>query len=279
LSILDLKPGRPVRRSIGGAPEGQDARILANLAAMAGPAGLIHVTTDDARAARLADAVGFFAPAVDVIVFPAWDCLPYDRVSPNPDIVSRRIDALGRLLAPSPAPRLCITTVNAALQRVMPRESLAGSTFRARKGERVDVARLQSFLAHNGYVRAQTVREPGEFAIRGGIIDLFPPGTEEPLRLDLFGDTLESIRAFDPETQRSTKQLKGVDLLPVSEVLLDPDSISRFRSGYLARFGAAGDDPIYAAVSDGARRAGMEWIDVRSFHRPARVTGGEPSRP
>jgi transcription-repair coupling factor (superfamily II helicase) len=266
LSTLDLKPGRPVRRSIGGAPEGQDARILANLAAMAGPAGVIHVTTDDARAARLADAVAFFAPAVDVIVFPAWDCLPYDRVSPNPDIVSRRIDALGRLLAPSSAPRLCITTVNAALQRVMPRESLAGSTFRARKGERVDVASLQSFLAHNGYVRAQTVREPGEFAIRGGIIDLFPPGTDEPLRLDLFGDELEGVRAFDPMSQRTTEARDGFEMRPMAEVFLDEPSIARFRAGYREQFGAVlDDDPLYEAVSAGRRYGGVEhWMPL--FH-------------
>ncbi len=266
MPTLDLKPGRPVRRLIGGAPEGQDARILANLAAVAGPAGLIHVTTDDARAARLADAVGFFAPAVDVVLFPAWDCLPYDRVSPNPDIVSRRIDALGRLLAPAAGSRLCITTVNAAVQRTMPRASLTGSTFRARKGERVDVDRLQSFLATNGYVRAQTVREPGEFAIRGGIIDLFPPGTEEPLRLDLFGDELEGVRAFDPMSQRTTEARDGFVLRPMAEVFLDEASIARFRAGYREQFGAVlDDDPLYEAVSAGRRYGGVEhWMPL--FH-------------
>lgn len=266
MATLDLKPGRPVRRLVGGAPEGQDARILANLAAVAGPAGLIHVATDDARAARLADAVGFFAPAVDVVLFPAWDCLPYDRVSPNPDIVSRRIDALGRLLAPATGSRLCIATVNAVVQRTMPRASLTGATFRAHKGERVDVDRLQSFLATNGYVRAQTVREPGEFAIRGGIIDLFPPGTEEPLRLDLFGDELEGVRAFDPMSQRTTEARDGFVLRPMAEVFLDEASIARFRAGYREQFGAVlDDDPLYEAVSAGRRYGGVEhWMPL--FH-------------
>lgn len=266
MSTLDLKPGRPVRRLVGGAPEGQDARILANLAAVAGSAGLLHVATDDARAARLAEAVAFFAPAVDVVVFPAWDCLPYDRVSPNPDIVSRRIDALGRLLTPPTGPRLCITTVNAVVQRVMPRGSLADSTFGARKGGRVDVDRLQAFLATNGYVRAQTVREPGEFAIRGGIIDLFPPGTDEPLRLDLFGDELEGVRAFDPMSQRTTEARDGFVLRPMAEVFLDEASIARFRAGYREQFGAVlDDDPLYEAVSAGRRYGGVEhWMPL--FH-------------
>ena len=119
------------------------------------------------------------------------------------------------------------------------------------------MAELERYFAVNGYHRASTVSERGEFAIRGGVIDVFPPGADEPVRLDLFGDTLESIRAFDRETQRSTRQLKQVDLLPVSEALLDADAVARFRKGYVAAFGAPGDDPLYAAVSEGGapRRA------------------------
>ena len=95
------------------------------------------------------------------------------------------------------------------------------------------------------------------------MIDVFPPGADEPVRLDLFGDTLESIRSFDPETQRSTRQIKAVDLPPVSETLLDEAAIARFRSGYLSAFGAPGDDPLYATVSEGGRRAGMEhWLPL-----------------
>ena len=125
------------------------------------------------------------------------------------------------------------------------------------------MAHLERYFAVNGYSRASTVSERGEFAIRGGVIDVFPPGAEEPVRLDLFGDTLESIRAFDPETQRSTRQLQSVELLPVSEALVDAEAISRFRAGYLAAFGAAGDDPLYATVSEGGRRAGMEhWLPL-----------------
>jgi transcription-repair coupling factor (superfamily II helicase) len=127
----------------------------------------------------------------------------------------------------------------------------------------VKVPDLERYFSVNGYVRASTVSERGEFAIRGGVIDVFAPGTEEPVRLDLFGDGLESIRAFDPETQRSTRQLQAIDLLPVSEVLLDEAAISRFRRGYVAEFGAPGEDALYASVSEGQRRAGVEhWLPL-----------------
>ncbi|HYE48149.1 MAG TPA: transcription-repair coupling factor [Azospirillaceae bacterium] len=253
---------------VGGAPEGHDARVLAELAAGAGAKGLIHVALDDSRMARLAEAVAFFAPGLEVVPFPAWDCLPYDRVSPNGDIVARRIDALTRFMEPrkDAKPFLVLTSVNAVLQKVPPRLSFRNATFRARVGGRVNVDELQRFLAHNGYTRAQTVREPGEYAVRGGIIDLFPPGTPEPLRLDLFGDELDGVRAFDPMTQLTTEKRDGVDLKPMSEVFLDEASVQRFRTGYRELFGAVtGDDPLYEAVSAGRKQAGMEhWLPL--FH-------------
>ena len=264
---LDLDPARPRRVIIGGAPEGHDARILAELAARR-PAGLLHVALDDARAARLAEAVAFFAPAVETVFLPAWDCLPSDRVSPNPEIVALRVEALTRLLEPRPAgrPLLVLTTVNAVLQRLPPREVLAGASYAVKPGQRVDLEAMQAFLARNGYRRAQTVREPGEFAVRGGIVDLFPPGTAEPLRLDLFGDELEGVRAFDPLSQRTTGTRDAVVLRPMSELFLDRESIARFRSGYREQFGAVtGGDALYEAVTAGRKHDGMEhWLPL--FH-------------
>lgn len=261
-------PGRVV---LGGTPDGQDARVLADLARLSGAPGLLHVATDDQRAARLAAAVGFFAPKVEVMVFPAWDCLPYDRVSPNPDVSARRLDVLTRLADRLAGDRvagawLVIATVNGLLQRVPAPDDLAGSGFTAEIGDVIDLEGLQAFLGRNGYGRAQTVREPGEFAIRGGIIDLFPPGSEEPVRLDLLGDELEAVRGFDPLSQRTTGEKVGVTLKPMAELRLDAESIARFRSGYRGLFGAVvGEDPLYEAVSAGRRHAGMEhWLPL--FH-------------
>jgi transcription-repair coupling factor (superfamily II helicase) len=231
---------------------------------------VLHVARDDARMASVAEAVAFFAPALRVLTVPAWDCLPYDRVSPNGEVVSRRIDALAELAAgsgPSHADggRVVLTTVNAVLQRVPARSAFAGASFAAQVGDRLGVEALLAFLGRDGYRRAETVREPGEYAVRGGIVDLFPPGTAEPLRLDLFGDTLEAIRSFDPMTQISAGRLERFVLKPVSEVLLDDAAIARFRTGYRELFGAVKDDPLYEAISAGQRYAGLEhWLPL--FH-------------
>ena len=157
-----------------------------------------------------------------------------------------------------------MTTVNALVQRVPPRRLFDGRVLTLRTGGRVGLDRLQSFFRNNGYIRTDTVRESGEFAIRGGIVDLFPAGAAEPLRLDFFGDTLESIRSFDPLNQRSTGKLDEAALRPVSEVLLDEDAVRRFRSRYREQFGATGtDDPLYELVSAGRRYPGMEhWLPL-----------------
>ena len=253
--------------TIAGAPEGVDALVLAELARAAPDRDTLHIARDEHRLTRLADALAFFAPEVQVIAFPAWDCLPYDRVSPNAECVSRRVDALTRLVADrDDGPRLVLTTVSAATQRVPPRTSMIDAAFRARVGETVSPEPLIQFLERNGYHRAETVREPGEYAVRGGILDVFPPGTEMPLRLDFFGDVLETVRSFDPLTQRSADVRGDVVLKPVSEVPLDKQSITRFRTAFRELFGSAGEtDPLYAAISEGRRHMGMEhWLPL--FH-------------
>ncbi|MFL5297284.1 MAG: transcription-repair coupling factor [Phenylobacterium sp.] len=254
----------PGRLDLIGAPEGFDALVMADV--VRARKGLsVFVARDGARLSAFTDAFRFFAPQVEVLTFPAWDCLPYDRVGPSAGVAAQRMTTLSQLAAglDEKTPRLLVTSVPALVQRAPPQSAVKRASYSARVGNMVEIADLEAYFAVNGYQRASTVSERGEFAIRGGVIDVFPPGADEPVRLDLFGDTLESIRAFDPETQRSTKQLKDVSLLPVSEALLDKDAVSRFRSGYLAAFGAAGDDPLYATVSEGGRRAGMEhWLPL-----------------
>jgi len=249
---------------LSGAPEGFDALVLADVARARG--GLsVFVARDASRALAFTEAMAFFAPEIEIISFSGWDCLPYDRVGPSAATSAARMATLTRLAQglEGAAPRLLVTTATALMQRVPPRDVVARGGYRTGVGARVDVPDLERYFAINGYQRASTVSEHGEFAIRGGVIDVYPPGAEEPVRLDLFGDTLESIRGFDPETQRSTRQLKAVSLPPVSETLLDPAAIARFRTGYLAAFGAPGDDPLYATVSEGGRRAGMEhWLPL-----------------
>ena len=254
------------RIQIAGAPEGLDARLLAELAG-ARNGGVLHLARDDARMARLVQQVRFFAPALDVLTFPAWDCLPYDRVSPNVEVVSRRVDALSRLAERRRgAGRLVVATVNAAVQRVPPRGAFKDANFALVKKTRIDQSALAGFLEANGYTRAETVREPGEYAFRGGLIDLFPTGLAEPVRVDLFGDEIEGMRAFDPLTQRSARALERVELKPVGELNLTPAAIAMFRTGYRERFGAITEgDLLYQSVSEGRRQPGMEhWLPL--FH-------------
>ena len=191
-----LKPGRV---TLAGAPAGHDARVLAEIASRSLGQPIIHVALDDMRAAVLADALAFFAPDCEVVTFPAWDCLPYDRISPRSDIAGERLTALTRLRRPFKQPCIVLTTVNAVVQKTLPADVMQTASLSASKGDELPVEVLRQFLAANGYTSAGTVREPGEFAVRGGIVDLFPPGYDAPLRLDFFGDEIESIRVFDPD--------------------------------------------------------------------------------
>ncbi|MAM24891.1 MAG: transcription-repair coupling factor, partial [Rhodobacteraceae bacterium] len=246
---------------LSGTPEGYDAKAILDEMARA-DAPVLHVARDDKRMAAMQAALRFFAPSMPVVVFPGWDCLPYDRVSPNADISAQRMATLAALVHGMPEKFLLLTTLNAATQRVPARDVLRDAAFSARVGDRVDEAGLRQFLVRMGFTQSPTVMEPGDYAIRGGIIDIYPPGDLGPVRLDFFGDVLDGARRFDPATQRTTEKLDQVELAPVSEVILDEAAITRFRQNYRIEFGAAGtDDPLYEAISAGRKHQGAEhWL-------------------
>ena len=257
---------RPPHRSgagvIHGAPAGIDARILAALSA---EGDVIHVAADDRRLSQIASLVRFFRPDAALLRFPAWDCLPYDRASPHADILAARASTLARLAGRSGGkPRLIVTTVSAALQRVPPAEAFHKSLVALQKGQRTPMAAVLRYLRRQGYRRVGTAREPGEYALRGGLLDIYPPGLDYAVRLDFFGDDLEAIRRFDPLTQRTIRASGRVVLRPVSELVLTDRRITRFRDSYRAAF--SGDptrDPLYEAVSAGQAFPGMEhWLPL-----------------
>ena len=252
----------PGQRIVYGVPDGVDALFLAETAQKSEM--LVYVARDDALAARMVENLGFFAPDLPVLDFPAWDCLPYDRVSPNVDVVARRIDTLTRLVSAQRG--IVVTSVAAILQRVPPRKVFEKATFHAAVGHSTSLQGLLAFLEGNGYSRTDTVMEPGEYAVRGGIVDLFAPGLIEPVRLDFFGDDVDAIRSFDPLTQISTGQITELMLTPVAEILLDAASMARFRTSYREKFGIpASNDPLYESISSGMRFIGMEhWLPL--FH-------------
>ncbi|HTT48040.1 MAG TPA: transcription-repair coupling factor, partial [Pseudolabrys sp.] len=254
--------------------DGAEGLVLADLAravaarADAPAISLAVICRDGQRMAALSRALAFFGPDVLTMEFPAWDCLPYDRVSPHAGVVAQRMTALSRLarVKGRDKPSVLLTTINAALQRVPAREFVATHALSVAPGNVIGMAGIVTWLELNGFTRASTVREPGDYAVRGGILDLFPPGMDMPVRLDFFGDALETIKTFDAQTQRSETPLRGLDLVPVAEFQLVTETIRRFRTGYVKEFGAAApDDLLYEAVSEGRRYPGMEhWLPL--FH-------------
>jgi transcription-repair coupling factor (superfamily II helicase) len=262
-------PGAAVgRETLTEVPDALVPRVLAELVSEAeGTQLLVHVARDDRRLEALAEGLAFYAPQVRLIAFPAWDTVPYDRIGPNSEIVARRMAALARLAAaPLRGPTLLLTTVNAILQRVPARQFIRRSLKNIAAGQRIDRNELIARLDLLGYQRTGLVVEPGEYAVRGGIVDLYPPGRQSPVRLDFFGDTVEHIKAFDPETQRTGRIVQRLTVMPVSEVAFGPAAERQFRASYVAAFGPApADDALYAAVSAGQRYPGMEhWLAL--FH-------------
>ena len=249
--------------TLAGVPGGFLPSLLADLA-RAAPARAVFVASDEQAMRAIAATASYFAPELEVVQFPAWDCLPYDRASPSLRVMAERIAALHRLQAKAKGPQLLLTTVNAATQRVLTPFRIRQLIATLAPGERIDRESLAQLLQANGYMRTETVHDQGDYAVRGGIVDLFPSGEDQALRLDFFGDEIESVRTFDPADQRTTGRIDGFTLLPASEALLDPDSVKRFRTRYRDTFGAtATGDPLYQAVSDGRRMAGMEhWLPL-----------------
>jgi transcription-repair coupling factor (superfamily II helicase) len=254
--------------TIYGVPEGEDARYLADLAresfdALRQP--VVHIAVSDERAAMLQDLWTFWNPELVVHVLPAWDCLPYDRVSPQADILAARARFLVQAAQQDriTKPTIILTVAHAVTQRLPDPALFAGASLDLHKGGTIKRARLQEFFSRNGYNRADTVREIGEYAIRGGIIDLFPAGEERPIRLDMFDDDIEQMKFFDPLTQGSAEEVTHIALTPLSELLLNDETISRFRQGYRAHFGVSSDDPLFEAISAGHRYSGMEhWLPL-----------------
>ncbi len=255
---------------VAGTPEGMDALFLARLLGLKdGPNSLLHIARDDNRMSNLIDLVAFFSPDTEILAFPAWDCLPYDRVSPNPHISANRMTTLHRLTQPliTGKKRLVITTINAVTQMVPERDRLSGLSFTAKVNGHINVDNLIAFLTRNGYARSSTVMEHGDFAVRGSLVDIYPSGQTNPIRIDLWGDVIESIKIFDPISQRTEKATDNITLAPMSEVILDEDSIRRFRGAYVRQFGTVlNQDPLYEAVKEGRKHQGMEhWLPYFYF--------------
>lgn len=249
---------------VSNAREGVDARFLAETARKT--ENLLVIARDAQRGDVIKKLVRFFDPSLECLVLPAWDCLPYDRVSPSTTAMAARMKTLLALTRPSKAPaRLLICSANALIQKLPPVQAIKAGHLRLAAGQSTERDTLLGFLNRNGYGRTGTVMEAGEYAIRGGLMDIFPTGSSVPVRLDFFGSVIETIRTFDPATQRTKERCKAVTLRPVSEVMFDEVALENFRQGYLRNFGAVTDDPLLESVTSGRSFPGMEhWLPL--FH-------------
>jgi transcription-repair coupling factor (superfamily II helicase) len=254
--------------TLAGVPAGFLPWLAADLARAVHGSGkggrAVVIAADEAAMRALAETAPLFAPEVEILTYPGWDCLPYDRGSPALRVMAERLATLSALQAARHGPQLLVTTASGASQRALTPFRIRQLTRRIAEGERVERETLVEQLNALGYQRTDTVAEHGEYAVRGSLIDLFPAGEEQALRLDFFGDEIDSVRRFDPADQRSTDRAEAFTLMPASEALLDAESIKRFRSSYREKFGATStQDPLYQALSSGRRMAGMEhWLPL-----------------
>ncbi|MGH6706351.1 MAG: CarD family transcriptional regulator, partial [Sphingomicrobium sp.] len=261
-----LRADKPL--TLAGVPAGFLPWLAGDLARAVHGAGkggrAVIIAADEAAMRALADTVPVFAPEVEVLTLPAWDCLPYDRASPALRVMAERLATLQALQDKRNGPQLLIATENAATQRLLTPFRIRQLTRKLAEGERIERDRLVELLVANGYQRTDAVYDAGEFAVRGSIVDLFPAGEQSALRLDFFGDEIETMRRFDPADQRTTGKAEAFTLMPASETLLDEETIKRFRARYREQFGAnATGDPLYQAISEGRRLAGMEhWLPL-----------------
>ena len=278
-----IAPGK--RYTLPRPPGSADALLLARHAQAQAAEGrvLAVVTADPADALRLEDELRFFAPALRVVVFPDWETLPYDAFSPHQDLVSQRLDALWRLhrstrATPKPgdaeadAQRVDVLLVAAAtaLQRLAPPAFLAAYTFDLRQRQRLDEAGLKAQLSLAGYSHVSQVVAPGEYAVRGGLIDLYPMGSPVPYRVDLFGDEVDSIRVFDPDTQRSLYPVPAVRLLPGREFPLDEAARTAFRARWRERLdGDPTRSRLYKDIAQGLAGGGIEYYLPLFFEQTA----------
>ncbi|HXD35953.1 MAG TPA: transcription-repair coupling factor [Rhodanobacter sp.] len=260
-------PTTPRQRRYWASPHGSARGLLLAEAARSHPGLLVVVARDTQRAQALESELAIFADDLPVLQFPDWETLPYDAFSPHPEIVSQRIATLYRL--PGVQRGVLVVPVATLMQRIAPRSHITGSSLMLAKGQKLDFAGEQRRLEASGYRHVPQVAEPGDFAVRGALLDIFPMGTAEPYRIELFDDEVDSIRSFDPETQRSQQQVDSVELLPAREFPLTDEAARRFRGNLRERFPIdVRRCPLYQDMKEGVTPGGIEYYLPLFFDEP-----------
>jgi len=261
-------PTTPKQRRYWTPPHGSARALLLAEAARTHEGLLVVVARDTQRAQALESELKIFAGGLPVLHFPDWETLPYDAFSPHPEIVSQRIATLYQL--PNVKRGVLVVPVATLMQRIAPRSHITGSGLVLAKGQKLDLAGEQRRLEASGYRHVPQVAEPGDFAVRGALLDIFPMGTAEPYRIELFDDEVESIRSFDPETQRSQQQVDKVELLPAREFPLTDEAAKEFRGNLRERFPIdVRRCPLYQDMKEGVTPGGIEYYLPLFFQQTA----------
>ena len=261
-------PSSPKQRRFWTPPHGSARALLVAEAARSHDGLLVAVTRDTQRAHALEDELRMFAGTLPVLHFPDWETLPYDVFSPHPEIVSQRIATLYQL--PSVKRGVLVVPAATLMQRIAPRAHIAGAGLMLRKGQKLDLANEQRRLEACGYRHVPQVAEPGDFAVRGALIDIYPMGADEPYRIELFDDEVDSIRSFDAETQRSQQQVEKVELLPAREFPVTEDAAKAFRNRLRERFPIdVRRCPLYQDMKEGVTPGGIEYYLPLFFEQTA----------
>jgi len=273
-------PTTPKQRRYWTPPHGSARALLIAESARTHQGLLVAVTRDTQRAHALEAELKLFAGGLPVLHFPDWETLPYDAFSPHPEVVSQRIATLYQL--PSVKRGVLVVPVATLMQRIAPRAHITGSGLVLSKSQKLDIIAEQRRLEASGYRNVPQVAEPGDFAVRGALIDIFPMGTSEPYRIELFDDEVESIRSFDPETQRSQQQVEKIELLPAREFPLTDAAAKDFRSNLRERFPIdIRRCPLYQDMKEGVTPGGIEYYLPLFFpsntpHMDVRGVAGDP---
>ncbi len=235
-------------------PAGFEAFVLAREAKQG---GIVYIASNEKQLDFAQKTLALIAPKLKIISYSNWDTVPYDRISPSPDIIGEQIEALAQMPTLSKN-QIVLTTVSAFMQRVPPKEAFDGNTLTLMVGKNVSLTRLTHFLTQNGYQSTDVVATSGEFAVRGEIVDIYPAGFQNPVRLDFFDDELESMKFFNPATQRTQGTLDTLLLKPVRLIQITPENQTLFRTRYREMLSAGEEDPIYQSVSAGHYVQGLE---------------------
>ena len=244
---------------LGEVPEGSEPLLINEISENSNN-NILIIARDLKRYQQLKDGLEFFLNK-DVLYYPQWDCVPYDRISPNKLITSKRLETLSRLSNEKNKSKIILTTIQASCQRTLSLDEIKNKFISLKPGEVIDINNLVNFFVSNGYEKTPTVREHGEFSVRGGIIDFYSP-LNKPIRLDLFGNTIDSIKSFDLISQRSLELLKEIFVYPASEIILNDKTIENFRINFNKKFGSQKEKvKIYDSISEGISYPGMEhWL-------------------